>query len=191
MRAELLFDQLNILRDQIQPVMSELQADGTVKKRYDPDMCVDAVLDLLIMAYMYGDFDFNEQTNAAQTVDVDTMYVSIYRDIAGENFAERVRKYADEGDIEGILRVAETETTRDYNTGANDAAVASGLNLRKTWVTMRDDRVRDTHEPLYGVTVGMDERFYAIDGDSARFPGDFEKASNNCNCRCAIVYSRA
>jgi len=191
MRAELLFDQLNILREQIQPVMSELQADGTVKKRYDPDMCVDAVLDLLIMAYMYGDFDFNEQTNAAQTVDVDMMYASIYRDIAGENFAERVRKYADEGDIEGILRVAETETTRDYNTGANDAAVASGLNLRKTWVTMLDERVRATHEPLYGVTVGMDERFYAIDGDSARFPGDFEKPENNVNCRCAIVYSRA
>ena len=222
MRAELLFDQLNILREQIKPVASELLPDGTVKKRYDPDMCVDAVLDLLIMAYMYGVFDVNEQLNLqpesaldidegiraglqqsgvpidagtpiapAQSVDIDKMYRSIYRQIADKDFAERVREYAEEGDEEGILRVAETETTRDYNTGANDAAVSSGLNLRKTWVTMRDERVRATHEPLYGVTVGMDERFYAIDGDSARFPGDFEKPENCINCRCYLIYSIA
>jgi hypothetical protein len=52
-----------------------------------------------------------------------------------------------------------------------------------------DDRVRDTHDPLEGVTVDWDEEFYTWDNDHAPYPGAFEKPENSVNCRCWLTYS--
>ena len=57
----------------------------------------------------------------------------------------------------------------------------------KTWETMKDDRVRDEHQYLDGVSVGINDRFYTDDGDSAMYPGDFENPALNINCRCYVV----
>ena len=187
MRNELLFDELNVLRYQLAPGMAP---DGTGKKpkRLDPAYVEDSLLDLLIMAYMYGVLDLNEQLGVMESVDTDKMYETVYKRIADKTFADRVREYANTGDIESIMRVAETEIERDYNTGSLDAAESTGLKLTKTWMTMRDDRVRDTHEPLQSVTVPLEDKFYAIDGDSTLAPGGFEKPENNVNCRCWLQY---
>lgn len=61
----------------------------------------------------------------------------------------------------------------------------------KTWQTQKDERVRDTHRFLQGVTIPTDQRFWTIDGDSALTPGGFLTAQNNVNCRCVLVYSWA
>jgi hypothetical protein len=53
-----------------------------------------------------------------------------------------------------------------------------------------DNRVRDTHFYLEGMTVDINDKFYTYDGDSAYRPGGFEKAENNCGCRCLLMYSR-
>lgn len=78
-------------------------------------------------------------------------------------------------------------------TGAYDRAVSyseeTGLVPHKVWQTMRDDRVRDTHQYIEGVEVPIDAWFYTYDSDMARFPGDFELPENNCNCRCEIRYT--
>lgn len=58
-----------------------------------------------------------------------------------------------------------------------------------TWATMRDDRVRETHDYLEGMTQLFGRRFYSFDGDSARFPGDFSLPDNNVNCRCHLNYT--
>lgn len=60
--------------------------------------------------------------------------------------------------------------------------------VEKVWATMEDERVRTTHEFLDGVGVPLDTLFFTIDGDSARYPGDFTKAENNTNCRCILTY---
>ena len=106
-------------------------------------------------------------------------------EIAGKTFRDRV---LDASTAEEVLRVIDTEATRDYNAGAYNAAKASGREgLRKRWYTMRDDRVRDTHDYLEGMEVGIDDAFYTYDGDSAMYPGGFSLPENNVNCRCSVA----
>lgn len=89
---------------------------------------------------------------------------------------------------DAIIRIAETEMHRIANTAALDTAVFAGAKT-KTWVTMLDDRVRDTHEYLEGETVGIRDDFYTFDGDHAVAPGLFSLPENNINCRCELVFS--
>lgn len=90
-----------------------------------------------------------------------------------------------------IVPIVESEFHRLYNTGASDCAEQSKTDSVKTWLTMLDDKVRDTHFYLEGITIPKDGYFYTYDGDYALYPGDFKSASNNANCRCILQYTRA
>lgn len=60
----------------------------------------------------------------------------------------------------------------------------------KTWHTMEDEAVRETHADLDGATLPIDSLFYV--GDSVmRYPKDLEynpSAHETVNCRCWITY---
>ena len=121
---------------------------------------------------------------------------SIYKKVAGKDFMQRIDEYVESGTVEDFMRVAETDSHRVYNdasvTTANEAVKSGkvdGSNLFKTWNTMLDDRVRDTHQYLEGVTIPFDAEFYTYDGDHAFEPGGFEKAENVVGCRCYLTYS--
>ena len=86
-----------------------------------------------------------------------------------------------------IAKVIETEAHRMYNNGSRDRALKAGAKYKK-WMTMGDDRVRDTHDYIAGERIPIDERFYTYDGDSALMPGGFDAAENNVNCRCWLNY---
>lgn len=118
----------------------------------------------------------------------DAMDESIYKKFDGLSFADRTLSYAELGDKESIVRVAETDGHRVYNDGGFQGA--KGFAKTKTYETMQDLKVRDTHDYLQGITVGIDEEFFTYDGDSARYPGDFKTPQNNINCRCWVVYNR-
>lgn len=145
----------------------------------------DTVLDLLIMSYAFGHDNANEMLDLDNEVDSEKMLASIYKDIAGEDYTERLEKSL-KNDFDGLQRLLETEVTRNYNQAIFDCAIESGLYPKKRWETVLDDRVRDTHDYLEGVEVGLEEPFFTYDGDSAMFPCDFSLASNNVNCRCSI-----
>ena len=167
----------------------------------------DGVWDLLEYAYMCGytlasaemgviadwfipflpDDYMDAVANAEVEVDEEQKDEAIYRKIDGKDFSQRVMEHAEKGDAESIIRVAETDGHRVYNTGGENGAKKAGATS-KTWRTMMDERVRSTHDPLEGLTVGIDERFYTWDGDSARFPGDFADVQNNANCRCWLDF---
>lgn len=85
-----------------------------------------------------------------------------------------------------IQTVADGEATRLYNEGVYQAGLQTKPRS-KTWNTQMDDRVRDTHFYLEGQTIPFDGVFITFDGDSARFPYDFKKASNNVHCRCFLT----
>ena len=61
----------------------------------------------------------------------------------------------------------------------------------KTWLTMLDNKVRETHKELEGKRVLIDEAF--VIGDSEmRFPHDWESSPNPrevIGCRCSVEYS--
>ena len=181
------FDELNVLEATVQSIMSAEPEERKHMKEY----LEDEILDLLIMSYVFGNEDGNEMLSAEVMIDADEMSKSVYKKIKGEDWKERFDNYFDNGGTaEDIMRVVDTDSHRIYNEAVVDVGESiskSGTTVMKTWYTMGDDKVRETHDYLEGMKVPMDERFYTFDGDSARYPGDFDMAENNVNCRCSIL----
>jgi len=181
------WDELNILRD------SAVDMIRNQKKKRDPeelDRWCEYMDFVLCLIYDYGWKDAEEIVGIVPFKDgLDDKAVNL--DIDGETFKDRIHKQVDEDSLEGVLRIIDTEAHRDYNAGIFDAATQSKVpGIKKRFNTMLDNRVRDTHDYLEGMEVGLNDRFYTYDGDSARYPGDFSLASNNVNCRCWITLVR-
>ena len=183
------WDRLNLIRTQIESLAIEYEWQGTKRRHIKRKECCDLILDWLIDCYLMGDEYVRSAFGYPQTdgVPVDELYDTVYRKVAGKTFAQRVNEYASEGDIESIMRVAETDATRVFTESELKTAHKVGAT-EKTWNTMLDDKVRDTHSYLQSMTVGIDDEFYTYDGDHAPGPGQFENASNNCGCRCWVTF---
>lgn len=197
------FDELSVMSERIK---ADFQLTPEQRKAVKEDR-MDEILELLILSYLYGNEAANDmlyrteietrmqsetETVRIVPIDTDSMNGSVYRDIAGENWEQRVSDYYDseDGTADDVIRVLDTDSHRIYNDAIEDVGERSGGRIYKTWETMLDDRVRDTHEWLQSVRVPLNERFYTYDGDSARYPGDFTLPQNNINCRCRISLSR-
>ena len=214
------FDQLAVLRSELE---SDFAAGPEERKRRKRDR-IDEILEMLIMAYMFGNESANtmlfgtdvvdtldpEQPNRPVRIDVDDMNKSVFKDIAGKDWEQRVSEYydSDSGTVDDVIRVVDTDMNRIYNDSVLDVGEKANAGrvewsnedlpapdtknrVMKTWVTMADDRVRDTHDYLEGMTVPVDGRFWTFDSDYARYPGDFQLPQNNINCRCRISLSMA
>ena len=92
-------------------------------------------------------------------------------------------------DKEKLQRMIESEANRCFNTGVVES-VRGVKGVMKTWETMGDEKVRDSHWILEGVTIPFDEEFVTYGGDSALAPGMFQEADNNVNCRCWISIAK-
>ena len=155
----------------------------------------DELWELLEYCYLFG-FEKAREELGVVAEDVESvlpteyrnaMDESIYKKFDGLDFADRTLSYAELGDKESIIRVAETDGHRVYNDGGYQGA--KDYARTKTYETMQDPKVRDTHDYLQGMTVGIDEEFYTYDGDSAMYPGGFKNPQNNVNCRCWVTYN--
>ena len=145
----------------------------------------DSLLDLLIMAYVFGTKDVSESLEEDIKPDTDKMSDSVYKKIAGETWKERINKSSTKEEIE---RIFITETHRCFSDGQWDSA--EGRATHKTWITQEDDRVRETHWYIENLKVKIDEYFYTLDGDRALRPYGFEFAENNIQCRCHLKYTK-
>jgi uncharacterized protein with gpF-like domain len=84
--------------------------------------------------------------------------------------------------------IARTETHGAANYGADAAARATGLDLRKEWVSADDERTRESHAEANGQIVGMNDAF-DVGGEALMFPGDPEGSpENTINCRCSVAH---
>lgn len=154
------------------------------------DEIVDEILDYLIEAYVKGFRKACDDLGFLYYIYPEEQYRAIFKKIAGKTFEDSVREYASKGNLAGVVMVGETGMVRVYNQAVLDVAARSGGNIKKTWLTMDDDKVRGTHRYLHGISVGVNEDFYTYDGDHAPAPGGFENAENNVNCRCEIQLSQ-
>lgn len=189
--AKPIFDELSVLRERLDADFSL----GTEQRKLFKDDRIDEILDMLIMAYVFGTEDADEELTVTEEVVTDEMYEAVWKVIAGRNWEQRVREYFDDpnGTVDDIMRVVETDTNRIYSDAVlnvGEKVSKRGVSVSKTWNTMLDDRVRIGHQELESVTVPIDKRFYT-QGDSARYPGDFTSAELNCGCRCFITLNRA
>ena len=184
MTSILPFDELN----RFEATLRERFADGKLVKEDEEDI-IDEMLDLFLLAYAMGNSVTNDNLSSDWMPPVDDVMKVVDAKVAGKTWRERVEDYFENGgSVDDLVRIAETETHRGANTAALDTARKAGATS-KTWVTMLDDRVRETHGYLEGMTVGIDEDFYTYDGDHASAPGLFELAENNVNCRCELLFS--
>lgn len=184
MASILPFDELNAFTVSLR----ERYADGILVKEDEEDI-IDEMLDLFLLAYAQG----TEVTNANLGYDflptMGDVSKTVNKRVVGKTWRERVKEYfSNGGTVDDLIRIAETETHRDANTAALETAKKAGAK-NKTWITMMDEKVRDTHQYLEGMTVGIDEDFWTYDNDHASAPGMFEFAENNVNCRCELLFS--
>ena len=131
---------------------------------------------------------------------------SQYRAIAYEQFAEdfhRVTKkhLSDDDDLlmlagsywfsqDRAMVTAENTVLDIFNYEEFLEALAMGYT-QKTWVTMGDNRVRDSHTIIDGTTIPLDEVFH-LDGGDMRFPRDADLGASDdeiSGCRCWLEYS--
>ena len=181
------FDEVNAFRQNLRDFHLDPRT-GRIKSREDCDDIIDEMLDLFLLAYERGNRVINEQFGGSYEPPVEDVEKTILLKIDGKTWVDRVNDWYEQGGDEAdIMRIVETETTRDGNTAADDTAIANGAKT-KTWRTMEDDRVRDTHAYLFGTSVPIDSDFYTYDGDHARAPGLFSDPANNINCRCELEY---
>lgn len=86
-----------------------------------------------------------------------------------------IRQFYTDRSASKAMRVARTETSHAAGFGQREAARQSGVVKTHTWVTSRDDRVRDAHAAVDGETVDFKKAY----STGEMYPGE---ASINCRC---------
>ena len=154
------------------------------------DQISDDVLSFLIQAYTLGVEHASVMLAYELSVDLESMEDAIFLVIDGKTFQDRVADHVVANDPRGLQMLVESEFHRVYNTAVQDGGkefTANGnFGVTKDWITVRDDKVRETHNYLEGQSVALEEEFYTFDGDHAPYPGGFTRAENNVNCRCIV-----
>lgn len=182
----LAFDEINALTAVSYNIASETTEDKTSKV----NQIADDILSLLINAYRKGVKAASDMLAYDLTVDVKSMDEVIYLVIDGKTFEDRIADHVLTDDLQGLQTLAESEFHRVYNAavldGGHQYQAEVGYGVTKTWYTVMDNKVRETHRYLEGASVAIDEEFWTFDGDHAAYPGGFNKASNNVNCRCTV-----
>ena len=93
-------------------------------------------------------------------------------------------------DYNKSLRIAKTEGHRIQQEATYDVqkrAIQKGADVVKQWDSTLDSRTRPTHRMLDGQIVEVDGYFKSESGYKALYPGGFNVASEDCNCRCCLL----
>ena len=183
------FDELNVLS----PIVMDIFARPYEERKRFKDYLVDEILDILILSYVYGNEAAETMLDEDIAVAKEELTAAVDRKVADKTWRQRIDEYMDSetATAADIMRVAETDAHRIYNEAIVDVGKKAKGKINKTWVTMMDDRVRETHDYLEGETIPFEDDFYTFDGDYASQPGGFLFPENNINCRCRLVLSRA
>lgn len=85
--------------------------------------------------------------------------------------------------------IATTEVHSAANAGELESVKSFDVPLRKEWMSMNDELVREDHQEVDGDEVELDDSFEVGD-DKLQFPGDPDAPpSQTVNCRCIMVYN--
>ena len=176
-------DRFVLKLDELNDISTKIALADNAKK------AVEMFEDTLISAYVEGfigaKYIFGDTSLSLKEYQ---MRDALSKDYDGVTIQERLIDHYKRGRLGEIKNLVESEFHRVYTTAQLNGAEELGAKS-KTWVTVGDDKVRETHAYLEGQTIPIDELFYTIDGDSALSPGDFYLAGNNANCRCILDFT--
>lgn len=178
------FDDINILENGIE----EQFAPGSGRKPRKEDL-IDEVTDLFVMTYFFGTRDVSEQMGENVEPSVEDARAVIEERFDDKNYIDRLNDYYENGTAADIKRVIDTDAHRIYNAALYDGAKKLGATY-KTWNTMQDPKVRDSHEFLEGSTIPIDAEFYSYNGHHTYYPGQWGIAEEDVNCRCWVTFSK-
>ncbi len=122
-----------------------------------------------------------------------TLAVGLANGDSYTKMASRIAQSLD-GDYKKAMRIVRTEAHRAITRGFEDVAErtaeltdGSDYLYVKTWRSRGDQKVRDTHRDLNGVTILVKDAFES-NGKKAPCPCQFGDPSEDINCRCRLVY---
>lgn len=185
MNSPLPFDELNALKERLESrfVDGRLTSDG----RED---VIDELLDLFLLAVANGSASANDNLGTDIHLGTKTAVDIVDREIADKTWRDRVNDYFDNGGTVGdIIRIAETETSRDTNEGGYVTATKAGAK-EKTWHCSMLPTSRDSHIYLDGVSAPIDGEFFSINGGSTQYPCEWGIPEEDVNCLCWLTYSK-
>lgn len=143
--------------------------------------------DSLADAYAEGIASVNYMLGIDKSIDYARLDEALDIFYGEESIFDKMDTYIAEENEESARRLLESEWHRMYAQGQSDACDGEDA-VEKVWHTMLDDKVRDNHFFLEGVSAPSYGKFYTPDGDSTEMPGGFTLAENNANCRCWLEY---
>jgi len=176
-RLALKFDELNTL--------TTMLSYGGFDKDYARQLFRDCLEDAYIEGFASAEYMLNQE----EDIEDDLLFFALEKEYDGESIYTKFDDYYEQNDAEKLKVLVESEFHRVYSQGGLDMAEATGRDVYKTWQTMQDDRVRETHDYLEGMTIPVREKFKTLDMDEADAPGGFTLPENNVNCRCWLSYS--
>ena len=176
-RLALKFDELNTL--------TTMLSYGGFDKDYARQLFRDCLEDAYIEGFASAEYMLQQE----EDIEDDLLFFALEKEYDGESIYTKFDDYYEQNDAEKLKVLVESEFHRVYSQGGLDIAEATGRDVYKTWQTMQDDRVRETHDYLEGMTIPVKEKFKTLDMDEADAPGGFTLPENNVNCRCWLSYS--
>lgn len=180
------FDELNRFEAALPQYFDE---NRRIKSREAYEDMLDEMLDIFLLSYANGVTATNLDLSSDYAPTLDDVMRTVDKEVVGKTWRDRMREIYDSGGtVADVVRIAETEAHRDSNAAAYETAKAAGAK-NKTWHTMLDDRVRDSHFWLEGVSAPIDGEFYNYKGESTMYPGEWGIAEEDVNCRCWVTYS--
>lgn len=185
------FDEINRLGDYLYEEYTSGKRTTVEINAILSDIFVSAFLRGILVAFTDLGIDVESDEYAYYKSLLDDSNVaeqSVNQEIDGKTYQERVEEHLLNLDGESsIQKIVETEVHRNMNNAIYDVGNViqeSGTPIYKTWRTMLDDRVRDSHDYLEGTKLEIDEEFYTYNGNHTLFPGQFGVGEEDVNCRC-------
>lgn len=137
-------------------------------------------------------FEFELRTIAIQYSRPDD-YIDRYVPKTAQNVAKTTKKNIDKEYYTSVERAAfdaVNESNSILNYEELQEAIEAGYT-HKTWCTMLDRKVRETHREIEGETLPIDA-FFSVGNSLLLFPRDEENCSDLAdisNCRCSLKFS--
>ena len=144
--------------------------------------------DILIDAYIEGVAGASYILGAEAKINNELVKKAITKSYDGVSIQKRLTEHYELGRVGEINTLLDSEYHRVYTQAQFDVAREAGAK-KKTWYAIMDDKTRETHAFLNGITIPIEDEFITFDGDSALAPGGFSKAQNNANCRCILDFT--
>ncbi len=104
-----------------------------------------------------------------------------------EDLAKRVRLVFEDAQRARSVNIARTEVIRAGSFGRLQGMRQTGVVPQKRWLTTRDGRERDSHATMNGQIRGIADLFHSGKGATAQHPGGFNRADEDCQCRCCVL----